>query len=187
MQAEAFPDYVREGQAGEYPDGRYELALQTAVESSDQAALERLLTRRSRNETLWVALGLLALVALVALASRLPPVGGGPEKPTPKAEAMPSLDKVLPFDATGEKEATRRITDLLRELKASGQTVEELDRAMEARREPVREVDVTKAGSLARQLRALMWKYGAKDADAPGLTLDEVFERLREAAGKEAK
>ncbi|MGL4551295.1 MAG: hypothetical protein ACRC33_08910 [Gemmataceae bacterium] len=83
---EAFRDYVREGQAGDYPDGRYELELQVAVESGDQPGLERLLTRRARGEMLWVALGLLALVALVALASRLPPVGGPPAE-VPAKEA----------------------------------------------------------------------------------------------------
>lgn len=72
VRADAYSDYVREDQAGDYPDGRYELALQIAVESEDERELQRLLTRRSRGEMVWIAVGLLVLIGLVALASRLP-------------------------------------------------------------------------------------------------------------------
>jgi hypothetical protein len=35
--------------------------------------------------------------------------------------------------------------------------------------------------TLSRQLRAVLWKYGIADAEAPGLSVAEMFERLREA------
>src|SRR5205807_3745604 len=45
----AFEHYTREAEAGDYPEGSYELALQHAVESANQAELQGLLARRSRS------------------------------------------------------------------------------------------------------------------------------------------
>src|SRR5262249_19210771 len=56
-----FDQYVFEEQAGDYPEGRYELALQTAVESGNQHDLDTLLSRRSRRQMLRLAVGLLAV------------------------------------------------------------------------------------------------------------------------------
>lgn len=58
--------YTSEEQAAEYPEGRYELNLQIAVESGDQQQLESLFQRRSWLET-W-RLGLTILIAFTALA-----------------------------------------------------------------------------------------------------------------------
>lgn len=66
----AFPNYVTEAQAGDYPQGRYELDLQIAVEAGDQLALDGLLARRSSRQTLRLAIILLVLFAAMALASR---------------------------------------------------------------------------------------------------------------------
>ena len=43
-------------QARDYPEGRYELALQTAAESGDQAELNRLFARRSSLDTIRIGL-----------------------------------------------------------------------------------------------------------------------------------
>jgi hypothetical protein len=67
----AFADYVTEPQAGYYPEGRYELALQVATEAGDQAALDRLLARRSGQQTLRLALILLLMLAGLAVVAKL--------------------------------------------------------------------------------------------------------------------
>src|SRR5437764_762249 len=48
VQGVEFVDYLREEQAGDYPEGRYELDLQVAAESGDQAGLDYAFARRSR-------------------------------------------------------------------------------------------------------------------------------------------
>ena len=78
-----YSDYVREEGAAEYPEGRYELALQSAVESGDQEEVDRLLSRRSRTQVLWLAVILLLLFTLAAMMAALArPVEGDAQKPT---------------------------------------------------------------------------------------------------------
>jgi hypothetical protein len=61
-----FAGYLTEQQAGDYPEGRYELALQIAAEAGDQRELDALFARRSRAET-WRIGALLLGVVLVLL------------------------------------------------------------------------------------------------------------------------
>ncbi len=65
------PGYLTADQARDYPEGRYEHAVQFAAEHDDQAELDRLFARRSSRDTLRLALYLLAAAAVVALASKL--------------------------------------------------------------------------------------------------------------------
>ena len=67
----AYPGALTEGQAGDYPEGRYELGLQMAAEGADQAALDALLARRSSRQTLRLAVVLLLVVMGLAVAARL--------------------------------------------------------------------------------------------------------------------
>jgi hypothetical protein len=69
----ALDRYLSEEQVVDYPEGRYELALQYAVEHSDQGEIDRLLHRRSSKQTLRLALfilvgGVLAYVAFNLVA-----------------------------------------------------------------------------------------------------------------------
>jgi hypothetical protein len=48
-------------QCRDYPEGRYELALQVAVEAGDQGELDRLLARRSSRDTLSLAATMVGL------------------------------------------------------------------------------------------------------------------------------
>ncbi|HEX4590827.1 MAG TPA: hypothetical protein VH120_12895 [Gemmataceae bacterium] len=66
---EAFAGYLPESQAGDYPEGRYELNLQIAAEAGDQTTIDRLLSRRSARQTLWLAIML--LLAAMGLAAAL--------------------------------------------------------------------------------------------------------------------
>jgi hypothetical protein len=66
----AFPGYLTEPQAGDYPEGRYELNLQIAAEAGDQVALDRLLSRRSSRQTVWLAVVLLITAMGMAALTR---------------------------------------------------------------------------------------------------------------------
>jgi hypothetical protein len=66
-----FPGYLTEDQAADYPEGRYELQLQMAAESGDQAELDSLLGRRSPHQTWRLGLIILVLFILLAVVSRL--------------------------------------------------------------------------------------------------------------------
>jgi hypothetical protein len=70
-QAERFPSFLKEEQAGGYPEGRYELALQTAAEAEDQASLDVLWARRSRREMWRIGLLLMAVLAILAIAIKI--------------------------------------------------------------------------------------------------------------------
>lgn len=65
------PGHLTEDQARDYPEGRYELAIQTAVESGNQSDLDTLLARRSSRDTLRLALYMLAAAVVLAVASKL--------------------------------------------------------------------------------------------------------------------
>jgi hypothetical protein len=67
----AFADFLLESQAADYPEGRYELNLQIAAESGDQGAIDRLLSRRSSRQTLWLAMLILLAALGLAAAVRL--------------------------------------------------------------------------------------------------------------------
>jgi hypothetical protein len=66
-----FDGYLRGEQAGDYPEGRYELYLQIAAEAGDQRELDVLFARRSRADTWRLALILLAVIVILAIAGNL--------------------------------------------------------------------------------------------------------------------
>lgn len=63
--------YLTDEQARDYPEGRYELALQTATESGDQPELNRLFARRTRLDTVRLVLYLLAGAVILAVVSKV--------------------------------------------------------------------------------------------------------------------
>jgi hypothetical protein len=67
----AFAGYLTEPQAGDYPQGRYELAVQIAAEAGDQVALDRLFARRTSRQELKLAIVLLLLMMGLAIAVRM--------------------------------------------------------------------------------------------------------------------
>jgi hypothetical protein len=65
------PDgYMTEDRARDYPEGRYELSLQVAAESGDQAELDRLFARRTSSEVLRMAVAMVAFALLLAAAMK---------------------------------------------------------------------------------------------------------------------
>jgi hypothetical protein len=64
------PGALGEEAVRDYPQSRYELHLQIAIESGDRAALRKLLARRTADDTIRLALYMLAFALLVALIFR---------------------------------------------------------------------------------------------------------------------
>jgi hypothetical protein len=125
-----YSHYLTEQQAGDYPEGRYELAVQAAAEASDQKWLDKLLARRSGAETMRLALYILvaAIVVLVAaglLNPRPPrleqPAKSRKEPPVPK-DATPARSELkLPVPdqyPTLSKDERERLTQQLAKLAA---------------------------------------------------------------------
>lgn len=67
--------YISEAQAEHYPEGDYERGLQAFAQAEDQAALDGLFLRRSRRETMrlavWLIIGIIAASAAIALLQAL--------------------------------------------------------------------------------------------------------------------
>jgi len=63
--------YLSESQVLDYPAGRYELALQIAIENKNQPELTQLLARRSSSDTLRLALIMVAIAGAIAIINRL--------------------------------------------------------------------------------------------------------------------
>jgi hypothetical protein len=82
-----YAEYLSEEQAGDYPEGRYELNLQIAAESGDQRGLDQLFARRSSTQTLRLVVVLVIVAVVLLVAMKLlnlvfaPPAG----KPPPPA------------------------------------------------------------------------------------------------------
>ena len=78
--------YTTEEQAGDYPQGSYELAVQTAAESGSARDLEIAFQRRTSNDTLRLGFKLLVGLSLLVLAFRF----WTPEpKPETKIDVVP--------------------------------------------------------------------------------------------------
>jgi hypothetical protein len=69
--ADQFTNYLTEEQAGGYPEGRFELSLQTAAEADDQESLDILWSRRSRREVWRTGILLVIVMGILALAIQL--------------------------------------------------------------------------------------------------------------------
>lgn len=107
--------YTTEEQAENYPAGSYELALQTAAEAGDQAELDAVFSRRTSNETLRLAWQILAVLAVLVVASQFF-VTAPPHRFTPERQAMAAAGIVGvaagdPWSALGMYQAAKRLQD----------------------------------------------------------------------------
>jgi hypothetical protein len=199
-----YESYLREEQAGDYPEGRYELNLQIAAESGDQAALDALFARRSSKETLRLAVIILAVVAVIAVLmnwgnppsrSTLP----GPGKTSPNAPADPGNPPLAgPFPPLTAETQSQLAQDLHRLVARLGAGpidakagVDQLllvlhgrlgksDLAGSTGRAEV--VDrLHREGKLdhpEKHLRTLLWQYQVPGHDDLRLNVVELVERL---------
>jgi hypothetical protein len=196
----AYAGYLHEEQAGDYPEGRYELALQTAVESGDQHELDALFARRSRSQTMRMGLALLAVFALIGGGIMLlgPSPQGRRAAPAtaaarPKPELLPA-ERYPPFGDAERHRLAKRLRELGRVLKVAlpqGTTDADLsvdlgaiDAALSARlgdaaptRDPHPLADYR---AIPRQLRALLWKYEVAGYKEANLNTLELLERLEQ-------
>jgi hypothetical protein len=184
--AEEIPGYITEQQAGDYPEGRYELGLQVAAESGNQRDLDALFERRSRKETWRLGLillaGLVVLVPLVEWINRTPskslsgPVLSAPgEYPHLEWHERHELTQALSKFAADRHITIRKGASPEKMLET---IAENLGPGLEGRFAR----DEFARGPIQRSLRVLLWKYGDKDYADPKLNSLEMVDRLRRYA-----
>src|SRR5581483_10624608 len=115
VQGVDFADYLREEQAGDYPEGRYEHGLQVAAESGDQAELDSLFARRSRADARRLALILLAVALVLAAATHWLSPEVAPPVAAPAAPTQPDLPPPVAFHKLNDEER-QSLTAALAEL-----------------------------------------------------------------------
>lgn len=190
-----FAGYLPEDQAGDYPEGRYELALQTAVESGNQQELDGLLARRSRAEAMRLALGLLIVTVIVAVVTGVSVPGPAPV-PTPTSRArverpnLPSPEQCPRLSADERRQLTGRVSDLGRRLGVelpAGTDDAELNQALDLLDKRLGAPDPRRAagplanlGAFQRQVRGLLWKHHVAGYDDLRLKTPELIDRLRD-------
>jgi hypothetical protein len=192
------PQWIHEEQAGDYPEGRYELNLQIAVESGNQHDLDKLLARKTRSHMIRLAAALLLVFGVVALLTVVIPKRD-PQANTPSQPAAAKLD--LPPDdvftqLTDEERVAlaRQLQELAEHLhlqnvpggtsdKELTDTLADLDAKLGAtQRDPG---PLRNQGKVKRQLRVLLWKHSVADYNNRELNPVELVEKLEEHRVKE--
>ncbi len=121
-----FVDYVVEAAAGDYPEGRYELALQTAVEHDQQDDLTKLFFRRSSGQTLFLAcwlVGVFLFAALLSLAVKWSTQVASPPESSATRPLKPELgpaDADPPLELVERQRLEEDLKVLCRRYKAQG-------------------------------------------------------------------
>ncbi|HLJ92266.1 MAG TPA: hypothetical protein VKU02_03645 [Gemmataceae bacterium] len=92
--SDPYAGYIRGEHAGDYPEGRYELNLQIAAESGDQAELDALFARRSLKETWRLGLLLLGMCIILAVLANvlIRPVAPRAKPPAPLKRNLPAAE-----------------------------------------------------------------------------------------------
>jgi hypothetical protein len=183
------PRYLNEEQAGDYPEGRYELAMQIAVDNSRQSDIDALLTRRTRRQSFALSLALLfAIVSALLVPAALSLLA--PERPPATTAAMDlePADKFPRLSEEERKDLDVRLQQLGRRLNKplpAGNSPQELTATLAAVDAALGTPDPTRdAGKLAeqgpvqRQLRVLLWKHDVPEYSQPGLRTTELVDRL---------
>jgi hypothetical protein len=196
----AFADYLHEEQAGDYPEGRYELALQTAVESDNQQEVDALFARRSHRQMRRVAVALLAVFAVVGGGlmlmgpthrARRPAPATAPARPRP--ELLPA-ERYPPFGDAERQQLAKRLHEFGQRLKVAlpaGTTdadltvaVGAIDAALGARlggaAKPRDAGPLADYGAIPRQLRVLLWKHEVAGHQEANLNTLELLERIEQ-------
>jgi hypothetical protein len=196
------PDYVgylSETQAGDYPEGCYELSLQAAVEAGDQAALDSLLAGRKKKRTVPLIAALLAVLilsplGLAVLSHFFPPAEQPDRQPASGSTAdeplsLPPVEECPALTGPQRSRLARALQELGTRLAIplpEGSSTKDLENTLAAfdarlgtpdpRRDPG---PLRQYGPLQRQLRALLWKHGAAGYTSPGLSPEEMVEKLQ--------
>jgi hypothetical protein len=188
-----YQGYLTEEQAKDYPEGRYELSLQTAAEAADQASLDHLFARRSMAQTWRLGLILLAVFAVVVLCIKVftpqasPPPPPAPPKQAPVKLELPPASDFPALSPQEQADLRRALWTLANELGVKPMpdpgTPEQLIAAIDAKlgtpdagHDPGKDVS---EGPPERRLRALLWKQGVPEYRQQTLKGGELVERLR--------
>jgi len=190
-----FDNYVTEEKAGDYPEGRYESNLQSAIETGDQREIDALLSHnRSRSLRLVVVLLGMVIVLSIAVAVLLPGPHSAQPAPTKAKAPPPSLD--LPAVDECRTLDIRERSQLSASLQALGKQrhialpdgisdetlaadLAALDKHL-GTPDPARDPgSLRNFGPLQRQLRALLWKHAVADYNDRRLNTMELLERLQ--------
>lgn len=190
---EEYAGYVTEQQAGDYPEGRYELNVQIAAEAGDQRGLDALFARRSRVETWRLGLTILALSLVLLLVMKLLPSGPAPQPPgsTPSRSAGPESPAAEHYPSLTEAEdrqLAQALSELARQLgvppppdsATAGQMLTQIERRLGPQptgRDPGEDLA---RGPVQRRLRALLWRQGVAEYRDPNLNPVELVERLQQ-------
>jgi hypothetical protein len=200
--ADDYPNYTTEEQAADYPEGRYELALQTAAEAGDQRELDRLFNRRSRAQMtrlivvlLAVVLGLAAIIQWLPLQLPAPPAPQPAPRDGADGKVAPDLPPASDYPKLSEAERqrlTRALADLAGQLQVevpAGASAEQLLDAIDQRLgtpDPKRNPGkLAEQGPVQRRLRVLLWKHGLPEYRDLALNPVELVERLQQKVGKD--
>jgi hypothetical protein len=188
VQGVEFADYLREEQAGDYPEGRYERGLQVAAESGDQAELDALFARRSRADVWRLGLVLLAVVVFLAAATHWLSPEAPPPAAAPPAPTQPDLPPPAAFHKLNDEERqslTAALADLARKVgvpEPRPTNAEDLMQAIDAKLgtpDPARDpAELRQQGPPLRQLRLLMWKHDVPEYNDQRLNPKELVERF---------
>ena len=198
-----FEHYITEEKAGDYPEGRYECNLQSAIETGDQREIDALLNySRSRMLRLIVLLVVVVMVLSLAMTRLLPgptpvvPTTGMARSTAPVLD-LPPVDRCPALSLRERKELAERLHRLGQDWHLeipAGHSEEGLTAALNAvdkqlnpstsRADPG---PLRSFGPLQRQLRVLLWKKGVAAYNARGLNTVELIERLEEYLNRERK
>jgi hypothetical protein len=198
-----FEHYVTEEKAGDYPEGRFECNLQSAIETGDQNEIDALLNH-NRSRSVRIALVLLAMVIFLSLAAAFllptpPPVRPVPTnaKASPPALDLPAPEECRSLDLHERTQFAARLHVLGAKLRIAlpegisddtlAADLAVLDRRLgtpDARRDagPLRNF-----GPIQRQLRVLLWKHAIADYSDRRLNMMELLERLEQRLVNEGK
>jgi hypothetical protein len=180
-------DYLHEAQAGEYPEGRYELALQIAAEDGDQAELDALFHRASRKQIWKLGLFLLGILLTVTVALNwLPSAPQAERTARPAVVAIPDLPSEEQCQTPVEQQEQvlkqlRELADVLHVPPATtaAALLADIDAHLgtpDPKRDPG---PLQQYGPVQRQLRALLWKHQVAEYADLRLNTAELVERLQ--------
>jgi hypothetical protein len=198
-----YEHYITEEKAGDYPEGRYESNLQSAIETGDQREIDTLL---NYNRSHMLRLTVLLLVFVIGLSvavnrllpDRAPTVANSGKGGTPRPQLdLPPVEQCPSLSIRERTELGERLQALGKQWKVEipqGTSDEELTDALTAldKRWSTTETyhdprSLSSFGPLQRQLRVLLWKQGVAAYNAPGLNCIELLERLEVQLDRERK
>jgi hypothetical protein len=185
---EKYAGYLTEEQAGDYPEGRYELNLQIAAESGSQAEIDALFARRSSSQMVRLCLVLVAVMTFLMLTMKLlspPPPPPPPATPRASGPILPEPSECRKLSHAERKAVEHQLRELAAELGVQSVamlTAEGLVTAIDEKlgTPPNRDCGpIRNIMPLERRVRALLWKHDIPEYQDRRYNVSELVERLQ--------